>query len=144
LASEHDAVTKTCSTCGTTLPLDDFPPRTKGSRDGRHGSCRPCLRARGARYRVKARADGRLRASQVRTRYGVEPERLAEMLTEQDGRCYLCRRPERRGRQLCLDHHHDTGRPRRLLCDDCNNAIARAHEDPELLRRMAAYVEADW
>ncbi len=65
---------KTCSKCGDTYPLDEFPPR-KSSRDGRHCWCRPCYRA----YHAKAGQDWRRRNRErrrqtERARYAANPE----------------------------------------------------------------------
>ena len=66
---------KTCSKCGTTYPLDDFPPR-KSSKDGKHGWCRPCFRAY---YSVKGQewreANRERQRETERARYAADPEK---------------------------------------------------------------------
>ena len=54
--------------------------------------------------------------------YGITVDRYEEMLTEQDGGCFLCGKthPERR---LHVDHCHDTGKVRGLLCSNCNSGL---------------------
>ena len=42
---------------------------------------------------------------------------------------------------LCVDHCHATGAIRGLLCNDCNTVLSKANDSPELLRRLAAYLE---
>lgn len=67
------------------------------------------------------------------------------MLAEQGGGCALCgKKPEEQKRYskfLHVDHDHDTGRVRGLLCDRHNLLIEQWGHDPALLRRAAAYLE---
>lgn len=62
------------------------------------------------------------------------------MLEEQGGVCALCAKPEA-GRSLAIDHNHITGEVRRLLCNNCNRGIGHMQDNPDLLRRAAAYLE---
>ena len=51
--------------------------------------------------------------------YGIQPERLAALRVEQGGRCAVCRV----GPATHVDHEHNTGRVRGLLCHRCNTGI---------------------
>ena len=42
---------------------------------------------------------------------------------------------------LCVDHDHDTGMIRGLLCRPCNAFIGQMDEDVERIYRAAAYLE---
>jgi hypothetical protein len=71
--------------------------------------------------------------------YGMEP---GDVATFDSGRCWICRQPERvAGRSLAVDHAHKTGAVRGFLCTRCNNVVGRMEDDPDLLRRAAAYLE---
>lgn len=77
-------------------------------------------------------------------RYGITLQQWLDMLVAQDGCCYLCgRRPEGEGRKgtLEVDHCHDSGKVRALLCQTCNTALGKFQDSPELLRKAADYVE---
>ena len=57
----------------------------------------------------------------------------------QDGRCFICGQiPSSRG--LLLDHDHETGKMRALLCHNCNGGLGFFRDDPELLVKAAGYV----
>jgi hypothetical protein len=78
--------------------------------------------------------------------YGLAPERYKDMLERQDGKCVICDKGETtvvNGRVLSLsvDHCHDTGMVRALLCGTCNRLIGLAKECPALLRSAALYLE---
>jgi len=53
-------------------------------------------------------------------RYGLSSEQYKEMLERQGGVCALCRQQCKTGNRLCVDHDHDTGKVRALLCRRCN------------------------
>jgi hypothetical protein len=42
---------------------------------------------------------------------------------------------------FCIDHDHESGLVRGILCDACNRAIGFAHDQPDILRRLALYLE---
>lgn len=57
--------------------------------------------------------------------------------------CEVCGEQEqRRGRKLCFDHDHQCGHFRGWLCSRCNLALGNARDNPEILRALAAYLEA--
>jgi hypothetical protein len=57
----------------------------------------------------------------------------------QQGRCFLCDK-EPNG-ALHADHCHTSGRPRGLLCNQCNGLLGFAGDNPDLLRAAADYLE---
>jgi hypothetical protein len=75
--------------------------------------------------RAKARASSdRAHDRYVQRTYGLEPGQYDRMLEAQDSRCAICgNRP--RTRRLAVDHDHDTGLPRALLCTRCNKALGQ-------------------
>ena len=74
--------------------------------------------------------------------YGITQEDFDRMLAEQEAVCALCGGPPTRGhKRLCVDHSHETGRVRGLLCHSCNLGIGKLNDDPTLLRKAADYVE---
>jgi Recombination endonuclease VII len=72
-----------------------------------------------------------------RRKYGVTSEDYQRMLTEQEGRCAMCKRYF--GEALRVDHCHRTGRVRRLLCHGCNVGFGFFGEDANALRTAADY-----
>ena len=65
------------------------------------------------------------------------------MLAAQGGCCAICGRRPRAGKHLHVDHDHDTGRVRGLLCFSCNVAIGNLHHDVDRVLRAADYVDDD-
>lgn len=61
------------------------------------------------------------RNSRIRA-YGIEPETYYLMLEQQGHRCAICKAEPKR-RMMSIDHNHDTGKVRGLLCDGCNLSL---------------------
>lgn len=62
------------------------------------------------------------RARAILLKYGLTPEAHGAMLQRQGGVCAICKRPPS-DRGLFVDHDHDTGTVRGLLCPACNTAL---------------------
>jgi Recombination endonuclease VII len=67
------------------------------------------------------------------------------LLESQAGVCAICGRPPKPKAPLHVDHDHETGDPRGLLCVRCNNALGLLDERPEVLYLAADYLDgAPW
>ncbi len=68
------------------------------------------------------------------------------MLNKQNSLCAICHGPETRRNQygLCLlhiDHNHETGKVRGLLCHKCNSLLGYSRENKEILKSSINYLE---
>lgn len=89
----------------------------------------------------KAQEARRKYAGWLRRSYNISIEQYDEMLFEQGGGCAICRATEPGGRGgFHVDHCHDGGFVRALLCSRCNMMIGLAKDSEELLVAAAAYV----
>jgi dCMP deaminase len=71
-----------------------------------------------------------------------------EMFLNQGGVCAICKKPEFRKmrgsdavRKLCVDHDHETGKVRALLCGHCNTAIGMLKENVSTLINAKVYLQ---
>lgn len=78
-----------------------------------------------------------IRRGELKRKYGLSEENFDRMVREQGGRCALCNEPEK----LCVDHDHETGQVRALLCRPCNIALGALRDNSALMRKAADYVE---
>ena len=62
------------------------------------------------------------------------------MLSEQLGVCAICRGTNPDGRNLMVDHNHESGRVRGLLCVNCNLGILKVGENSQRLMAAIAYL----
>lgn len=141
--------TKQCAKCAEFKPLDRFSLSRQGVRGPVYRSnCKEC-QATEARKWFRDNSERHAATKHrwnLKTAYGVTPERYAEMLAEQDGKCAICGKTEvtvRRGTtmRLSLDHCHATGKVRGLLCNRCNRSIGLMEDNVDLLRKAIDYLE---
>ena len=85
----------------------------------------------------KANPDKR-RTTHLKTKYGITDADYDWLYKGQGGRCGICSEPHKR---LVVDHDHNSGRVRGLLCRKCNAAIGQLNDSPALLRRALAWLE---
>lgn len=72
----------------------------------------------------------------LRRLYGITLESFRELGAAQGHVCLLCKEE----RKLCVDHCHETGRIRGLLCRQCNSGLGYFQDSPELLQTAATWL----
>jgi hypothetical protein len=111
-----------------------------------NGRCR--CEAREASRRWYEKNPGHTRNVKLLRLYGLTPEEYEALREAQGGVCAICKREETRTykgriRALAVDHDHETGEVRGLLCSDCNQGIGWFRDDPELLQAAIEYLAAN-
>jgi hypothetical protein len=84
----------------------------------------------------------------LKAQHGIGLRTYRKLLAEQSGKCAICRQVETarlkgKIRDLAVDHNHETGRIRGLLCFRCNVLLGQAEDNVELLQEAIAYLEDD-
>ncbi len=73
--------------------------------------------------------------------YGLELGDYDRLYQGQGGVCAICRRATGKTKRLAVDHDHDTGLVRGLLCGPCNKLVGYFRNSPEAFLRAAEYLE---
>ena len=140
--------TRQCTSCKLFKTLNKFRVGTaQGKKTPRRWSeCRECLSKRCRNYH-KANP-GRMLEIKLMKNYGMTLTEFNSLLEDQKGLCAICHMPEpaidkRTGKQrrLSVDHSHQTGKTRGLLCTLCNQGIGQFRENPELLMAAIEYIK---
>jgi hypothetical protein len=130
---------KRCNRCNEWKSLSAFGVR-KSRKDAPLTYCRDCMKDQVAHYQRTDRA----RSVRYAYKYGVTLEWYEATLAAQQGGCAICDAPPDAGNpihpRLAIDHCHQTGNARGLLCFLCNSALGRFDDKPELLLRAHAYL----
>lgn len=90
----------------------------------------------------RAKDPGHYRNSALKYAYGLTVEQYDAMVLTQGGVCAICRadRPGGKGRWH-VDHCHDSGKIRELLCHSCNTGLGAFRDNLTLLQAAVAYLE---
>ncbi len=84
--------------------------------------------------------------SHLKFRYGITPEKRNEMLIDQGNRCAICSvlfTNKSLGTKPYVDHCHETGKIRGLLCQKCNFILGCAGDNITVLENAIKYLEND-
>ena len=155
----------TCKNCKQSKPVEEFG-LDRSRKTGRHPYCKVCRRAHSVkryaenpeptreaqRGRYAANTETMREAQRWRTlkyQYGLTRDDWNRMYESQEGKCGICRKdlPDKintRGEMrnsACVDHDHETGVVRGILCHDCNLGIGYLKHDEDLLRAAIAYLK---
>lgn len=114
-----------CVAC-TKRHAENFKHSPAGKRAAAEYYARPAIRS--------AKRVGHLRRS-----YGLSATQYRALFLSQNGVCAICALPPKT--ILCVDHNHETGKVRGLLCKACNNTIGSAQDDAQRLRNAIKYLE---
>ncbi len=76
----------------------------------------------------------------LKFRYGITSEEYRNVLQKQDSKCAICGAVPGK-RSLHVDHDHETGKIRGLLCHKCNVGLGHFSDDPNLLIKASKYLE---
>lgn len=74
-------------------------------------------------------------------KYGFTPETYELALKEQDYKCAICRTDNNNNRDWHVDHDHQTGQTRGILCHHCNLMLGNARDNPSVLSAGILYLE---
>ncbi|MBJ6638004.1 endonuclease VII domain-containing protein [Streptomyces sp. DHE7-1] len=116
---------KLCRTCGEVKPHSDWHRNATAS-DGLATRCKTCRAIQG-------------RQGHLKRQYGITETERDELIASQGGVCCICLAAV----PAHVDHCHETGRVRGVLCFSCNAALGQFKDQPEAIRRAAAYVEGN-
>lgn len=100
------------------------------------------IRAGKARWNAlnKDKVVAHAKKSRLKNLYGLTVEQFDELNLKQGGLCLICGQPEPVSAQLHVDHDHDSGRVRGLLCIHCNTGLGKFKHSPELLDKAKKYL----
>lgn len=147
---ETQELTLTCTKCGLEKPDKDFP-KNRSKKLGRNTWCRICTNkwrsAPENRERIRASARKRARKNPKKLReqkriraYGVCDNIFGQLLIGQNMQCAICEK-EIDFTTGHVDHCHEQGFVRGLLCMQCNMGLGQFMHSPDILHRAINYLE---
>lgn len=154
--------TKVCKRCQEERPLDKFHKdvRSGGKIYQRH-ICKICTNADARKYKANRPPEKKKLAQEKYAEWrkdnyeayaklnrfhrwknaGIDPAEAESYFQSHNGECDLCGLRETVNRSLAVDHCHDTGKIRGMLCQRCNRGLGFLRDDPELLAKAIIYLQ---
>lgn len=152
---------KICRKCLEKKPVGDFnihfgKTRTK---DKLRNECRECQKTKSRTHYLKIkdewnrkRRENKLAErpmrhnSHLKKMFNISLLDYNDMLKKQDGKCAICGsdKPSAKGDKIvhfAVDHNHETGEIRSLLCIQCNQGLGQFKDSPELLQKAIEYLK---
>ncbi|KKN52900.1 hypothetical protein LCGC14_0607620 [marine sediment metagenome] len=132
---------KICPECEEEKELTEFH-NMKGAKDGKQTYCKPCQNAMIVAYMKTPERKLIDRDLWLKRNYGLSLKGYNQMLLDQNGKCAICGKHQKElDRAMCVDHNHETGKVRGLLCRKCNIMIGNADEDAAILLSAIEYIK---
>ena len=128
---------RACNKCGEDLVIGEN--WTESKKKYSEYICNPCKNKWNKKF-YESNPDLRW-ANHLKTNYGITPDAYNEMFAKQGGCCDICGEHQTEfTRRLCVDHDHETGVVRSLLCGPCNTGIGQFGDDIATVREALNYL----
>lgn len=138
---------KYCPKCKEIKLLEEF---NKSKSNGGYSShCTLCSRELGKKYHnpEKKREEYKqnkeaVRNDRLKRKFGITLKEYNIKLDNQKSKCMICgKTAEDNKKALAVDHNHETGEVRDLLCGNCNAAVGFVQENVAIAKKMVKYIE---
>lgn len=117
-----------CKKCGIIKPITDFYKRAN-RKSGFASSCNICSR-------------GSFKNSRLFHHYNMTQDDWNKMFDLQKGKCLICGKHQSDVHlKFHVDHNHDTGEIRGLLCFKCNVGLGNFDDSVELINNALEYLK---
>jgi len=157
---------RTCDKCGETKPIEEYYMNNKKTFN-RTLTCRICEQKERLEFKQqnpeyhkmidnnRKRKWGKLYPekctnTRLKGQYGITLDNYNEMLDKQNGTCAICNLKETKisketgdPKRLAVDHCHETGKVRGLLCFHCNSSLGKFKDSIELLQNAIDYLKGN-
>lgn len=135
---------KECTECGTVKILTAFQ-KNKRIKSGYGSKCKDCVNKYKREYlssNPEKKTKG-LRNAATLSKYGISKSTYYEIMNQAGDTCPTCKNKftvEKR-RCKCLDHCHNTGKIRGVICNMCNTALGRVEDNTDTLTNLINWIK---
>lgn len=129
---------ETCLICMEVKPLANFSKRVRKNGKQEIQSC--CKSCHHEKYSCPLKA----KRQRLKRSYGLALDEFNKLYDSFEGQCHICKkkitRTGRGNNAAVVDHCHETGQVRGLLCSNCNFVLGHSKDDTEILANAIAYL----
>lgn len=137
---------KKCSKCNKMKPDDAFNKRKVNTND-LQSMCKKCASiVRNERYnKNKDKEKNQSYNNRIKRIYGITKDEYDIMYSKQNGKCAICNSDKvnrNKTDKFCIDHCHNSGKVRGLLCHNCNVLLGKLSDNIELCEKIIYYIKS--
>lgn len=131
---------KKCNICKIEKNFDEFVKRLN-RKSGIQAYCKKC---HNEKRKLNANPK-KIRNYDLKKSYGIDSLYYDKLFNDQNGCCAICKihiseLNQKIKKYLCIDHDHNNGKIRGLLCDKCNRGIGLLKDSAENLLSAYNYI----
>ena len=115
---------KMCNRCGVEKPRSEFH-KNRNTKDGLTTPCKSCKKEYRRDYTL--------------SKWGITLQEFDAMASDGCGICGT--KTCDSGRELAVDHCHETGKVRGVLCRTCNQALGKLGDNLEGITKVMRYLQ---
>lgn len=132
----------TCKKCKIEKPLSEYY-KTTDRKSGYKTVCKECIKSEPTTEAKKKYMKEYSKKYFLKTRYNLTQEDYIALLIKQNHKCAICGidQEELPNKKLYVDHDHETGKVRELLCHNCNVSLGLLKESIQTLTHAIAYLD---
>jgi hypothetical protein len=153
---------KECKICKTWKKEEEYGTFQQRGKTYRRGQCNSCrserertnriengdeVRARDNAWYQRAKETNPEGVSRVyrnyhlKSKYNITLDEFEDRAEAIDYKCEICGSEERLHKNLVVDHNHDTGEVRGLICSGCNSGLGQFRDNPDVLESALLYLK---
>ena len=110
---------------------EELFPLNKSYKSGRATECKKCAAKRAPKYRNPVKI--------AMYKYGLSEEEAQQHISKTH--CSICNGFQRKGKLMCIDHDHKTGKVRGAICDQCNKGLGHFRDSEWILQNAINYLK---
>ena len=128
---------KTCTVCNESKPATDYYA-DKRFKAKLKSECKECHKQQCYKWAQKNK--DKKAAYQRKCTFGITMEDYNQFLEDQNSVCAICQQKCGSGNRLSVDHCHNSGKVRGLLCGNCNRALGLFKDNKKFLQKAIDYL----
>lgn len=151
--------TKYCNGCKQNLPIDSFRVRVRRNQIVARSRCCQCEKNDAKIQRQRQLVNGKRKEIRRRhielhpeyakraavrafaRRLWIDPEQLLDFVAQHNGNCDICGRHKSEVGTLHIDHDHEKGHIRGMICGHCNLGLGKFRDAIEILENAISYLK---
>lgn len=137
---------KKCTKCGIQKPLSEFRKKIDGKFNV-GAQCKFCINLAQSNTLVKKpkrteeERKNLYKSRAFNRKYGISKEDFYVLRSKQNNKCAICENELENDKKSHMDHCHDTGKLRGVLCTTCNVGLGMFKDSLPIIKSAVKYLK---